>query len=505
VLSHLTALSNGFIWLDHAHIEGGLALAQPGQVAALFGGGFAGTGFYRPLMSVSLSLDAALGGGPLVYHATTLAWHAAAATLTTIAGGALGLTRRAALVAGLLFGAHPATSLVADAIAFRSEAMIAVALLLAVTLHLGGRPRLAALGLLAGALTKETALVLGPLFMLALFAGERRRPAGNGDRPLARWGPMASALAVAMGLRMAFAPPWRSSFATLSASQSVGTRLASLAKSALRAVLPFDGSVCDAFPVASVGSARSLAGGLVALGVGWLAWRRRGPALLMALALLPSLDLVPISRWWSPHYLYLPLAFAAMVVAGLADRGPRALAGVLGMVAAFAVLSLAEGRRYRSDQSLWAAELAAHPECREAQFYQGEVHRERQNWEAAARHYGRALAATPGVLSYVDQPAAAQNLGVVRLEQGRLAEAQAAFQVARDLAADPSARRRLTHNIAVVALRAGRPDEAARLLEPETARPDALPESLLVEARALQRLGRQGEARALIRRLEGRR
>src|SRR5439155_10758982 len=172
--------------------------------------GFAGTSFYRPLMSVSLSLDAALGGGPLVYRAITLAWHAAAATLTMIAAGALGLSRRAALVAGLLFGAHPATSLVADAIAFRSEAMMTVALLLAVTLQLRGRPRLAAVALLAGALTKETALVLGPLFMLAPFAGDRGRPAGNGDRPLARWGPAAGALAVAVTLRMACAPPWRS-------------------------------------------------------------------------------------------------------------------------------------------------------------------------------------------------------------------------------------------------------------------------------------------------------
>ena len=33
---------------------------------------------------------------------------------------------------------------------------------------------------------------------------------------------------------------------------------------------------------------------------------------LFALALLPSLDLVPVMRFWSPHYLYVPLTFGAM-------------------------------------------------------------------------------------------------------------------------------------------------------------------------------------------------
>ncbi|HYQ31414.1 MAG TPA: hypothetical protein VER04_29480, partial [Polyangiaceae bacterium] len=60
--AHASALWGDFIWLDHAHIEQGLALAPAGEWLSLFAHGFAGTGFYRPLMSASLSLDAALGG-----------------------------------------------------------------------------------------------------------------------------------------------------------------------------------------------------------------------------------------------------------------------------------------------------------------------------------------------------------------------------------------------------------------------------------------------------------
>src|SRR5262249_8656376 len=81
ILSQFGCLRAGFVWLDHAHIEDGLALAKWNELHRLFTQGFAGTGYYRPLMSVSLSLDAALGGGPLLYHSVTLLWHVAAALL----------------------------------------------------------------------------------------------------------------------------------------------------------------------------------------------------------------------------------------------------------------------------------------------------------------------------------------------------------------------------------------------------------------------------------------
>ena len=63
-------------------------------------------------------------------------------------------------------------------------------------------------------------------------------------------------------------------------------------------------------------------GGLVfvIVALGAFAWKRRGIALLLALALLPAVQLVPVTRWWSPHYLYVPLAFAALLVAEEIER-----------------------------------------------------------------------------------------------------------------------------------------------------------------------------------------
>jgi tetratricopeptide (TPR) repeat protein len=506
-IAHAMSLAGGFVWLDHAHLEDGLAITSLGHAGRLFTTGFAGTGFYRPLMALSLSLDAAVAGvgagAPWLFHLTSLLWHAAAAVMVILAARSLGLVRPAPEVAGLLFAVHPAGALVADAIAFRSEAMIAVALLALIVFHQRRRPLPAALALLAGALTKETALVLAPLFIVALeLPDERAEPSASSRARL--WAAEAAAFALALGLRLGFAPAWRAGFVALDADQAVGTRLASLAKSAGFLLLPIVRTICDAFPIRSMASPAALAGAVVLIGLGLLAYRRRGPALLLALAVLPALNLVPIMRWWSPHYLYVPLAFAAMLAAEAGLRaGRRGLvaAGVVAVV--WAGLSLSDGRRFASDAALWAPEVAAQPACREGHFYLAEVERQGRHFDAAADHYERALAPTTGIISYVDRSAALQNLGVVRIEQNRPDEARAALHAALDLVTQDEPRRRLTHNLAAAELRFGNAAEAARLLAPEVARPDALPESIFLGARALHQLGREAEAGALLRRLPG--
>jgi len=500
--AHAVALGGGFIWLDHAHIQKGLALASgAGGWGRLFSEGFAGTGFYRPLVSVSLSLDAALGGAPWLYHATTLAWHGAAAVMCAVAAEALGLTRRSAVLAGVLFAAHPATSLVAAAIAFRSESMIAAALLALVTLHLKGRAGPAAAVLLAGALTKETALLLGPLIIAALELLDPARSTVDRRARARLLAAEAAAVVVAVALRMAFAPAWRAEFPPLTFGQAAGTRLASLAKSALRVVLPIDGTLCDDFAIAGILGGRAAAGAVVAVVLIVLAWKCRGPLMLFALALLPSLNLVPVMRWWSPHYLYVPLAFAAMAAAQALALGRGGRLVLAAVVLVFAGGSARSAARFRADETLWRPEVAARPACREGHFYMGEIARQGGRPQEAAEHYQRAVAVTEGVLSYVDRAAALQNLGAVRLELRQPAEAAAAFRAALAVAGGAERPRELTHNLAVAELAAGNPAEAARLLEPETDRTDARPQSILVRARALHRMGRQDEAAALIRRL----
>jgi hypothetical protein len=499
IAAHATALRGGFIWLDHAHLEDGLALASPSRFLELFTRGFAGTGFYRPLMALSLSLDAAVSGAPAFYRSVTLFWHALAALGVGVCARALGLSARAALVAGAGFAVHPLTALVASATAFRSESMSLVFLLGLLVAHRAGSSGWAAAAMLGGALTKETAWLLGPLFVAAAELDARR--AGRPSAKLLLVSE-AAAFGLASALRWAFAPPFRATHLDLSWGEALGTRLAAFAKSALALTLPFDRGVCDAFPVTPLASVAALSGAAALAGVAWLAYRRRGVARLFALALLPALQLVPVMRWWSPHYLYVPLAFGAMLFGELAERwrGARLLV-LAGAGVACAALSLTEGRRYGSDTALFGPEVTREPACREAHFFLGEAARERRRWSDAAAHYERALHPTPGYLAYLDELATLENLGAARFASGELERAKAAWSSALARAASSERARYLVHDLAVLALREGDAQEAARLLEAESTRPDALPASLTVRARALHALGRDDEAMRLTARL----
>src|SRR5262249_36624198 len=154
--------------------------------------------------------------------------------------------------------------LVADAIAFRSEAMIAVALFGLIATHVRRNPWLAGLFMLLGGLSKETALVLGPLFVIALemtatrkrrsrrcpqVPGEGAQEDGKTGRSLffssylpvflspfrrspRMWLTEGAALAIALGLRILYAPAFRAEAASMPLGQAIGTRLSSLARAA---------------------------------------------------------------------------------------------------------------------------------------------------------------------------------------------------------------------------------------------------------------------------------
>jgi hypothetical protein len=484
-LAHATALPGRFLWLDHGDLEAGAAIAPLSQLLGLFTRGFARTGFYRPLTAVALSLDAAWHAGPLPFHLTNLVAHALAAALVVVLGSELGLSRLRALAAGALFAVHPVTAVVTGAIAYRAEALLTVALLSALIGHLRGRFGLTLLGVLAAGLFKETGLVLAPLLLLALAPR--------------RWLPVGVGTGLALLLRLAFAPAWRASFPPLTLVEHVGTRGGAVLRSALALVSPWTTGLCDDTPVLGLLAPAALVGLAILLALVWLGVRAPGAPRLFTLSLLPALVLVPVPRFWSPHYLYVPLAFGALALAGILP-GSRAVRVVSGLVlAGCATLSLLAGLRYLDDEALFLPEVAARPSCREGWLYIGDARRTRGDAEGSLDAYAHALAPTPGVLAYVDRAAAAQNLGVAALSLGELGQAERAFREGLRLSTDAANRRALIHDLAVTRLQMGHPEETLQLLGDACVRPESLP--LCVGA--LQTLGRHDDAAALRARAEG--
>ena len=236
VLAHAPVLNAGFTWLDHGDLEDGAAIAAPGAWLSLFTHGFARTGFYRPFTALTLSLDTATHLGPTIFHVTNLLWHAAAAVLVVLVGLELGLVRRAALLAGAIFAVHPVTSIVIGAISYRAEALVTVALLLAVLAQRRGWSAMAFVSVLVAGLSKETGLALAPLVLICTM----KLPL----RPRVALAGFAG-FAVALGLRLAYAPAWRTPAAPLTLAEHVGTRAGAFVRSALALVAPIDGSICD--------------------------------------------------------------------------------------------------------------------------------------------------------------------------------------------------------------------------------------------------------------------
>ena len=159
------------------------------------------SGYYRPLMLLSLALDrAAFGLSSAEAHFHSLLWHLGAVAAL------YGLLRRLVSPAGALAGAalfalHPVQSEVLALVAARNDAMAAALLLLSLllvvdkeakgALALGG----SALALLAGLLSKESA-ALAPVWLLALDLARWRRPG-----PLKRYAPLMVAVAAWLLLR----------------------------------------------------------------------------------------------------------------------------------------------------------------------------------------------------------------------------------------------------------------------------------------------------------------
>ncbi len=493
LLAHGLALGGDFVWLDHAHIEHGLALRPLSQVGRLFTEGFAGTGYFRPLVAVSLSLAAALQKlifgvqGPQIYHLTTLLWHVSACILLRQLALELRCTTWAALGAACVFAVHPASTLVAELIAFHSESMTLCGLLLLLLGLLRSNTKNAVLGVLLAGLSKETGLALTPLLLLSSVCFIRSFTLNKKQLVvvIAVW-------STVLFLRALYAPEWRSQPPMLDLDESLGTRFSALAKTA-RHLLGFTPlrSVCDDLAIRNLISVDSLLGIFVGGTLVVVAWQRRGAWIWSIFSLLPVLQIVPVARFWSPHYAYIPLAFLLLASAG--DISKNTALAVLSQsrkvwsLAVMIIMALVIGlgsSRFNDEPLLWMSEVSDSPRCREAHFFLAEQLRLAGRFEEAQASYTQALRESRRSISYLDEQAAHANLGVVYLELKQPTLARKHFTRALEYPEALAQRTQITHNLALAALLSADPATTIRLLSPGIE--SAVPESQRIYAAAIQ-------------------
>ena len=158
-------------------------------------------------------------------------------------------------------------------------------------------------------LSKETTLFWVPaLFLAREFSRSREVQLQRGC--VVAWCVTVALLAGYLVARQLAVPDgWSRSHVPLSLVESVGTRLAALTVQLIHVVNPQVPVLSDAMPIVGIGWPAIVGGAaLVGLTAGALRWRGTQVGWVLGfclVALAPSLNLVPLPRFTSPHYGYL--------------------------------------------------------------------------------------------------------------------------------------------------------------------------------------------------------
>jgi hypothetical protein len=367
LLAHLPALNGGFVWDDLPLLRDRpdlhrLDTALPAALSDFFPGqgGAAGGGYLRPVPVLLNALTWQItDGAPLAFRLTNLALHLGSVAMLFGLLRRLGLGAWGAALAAAIFGLHPAQTEAVDFVSGRTDLLAAFFGLAALHgLHRGTPRALAGAGVafLLALGSKEVALGLLPVALLV--APDAR----------ARWRGGAVLGAVAVALLAARASsgvptPGRLFFG----AGDVPVAVPSLAGFYVRlALAPLDLRAVYALPgVASPGLDTLLGAGLLlALAAGTL----RGTALVrlgcvwVGACLLPVLHVLPLSTLVAPRYLYLPLAGAGLLLACAAARVPERWRRGFALAPALClVLTPVRAADWRTEATLWSAELDAEP------------------------------------------------------------------------------------------------------------------------------------------------
>lgn len=416
---------------------------------------------YRPVVTVSTMVDYRLGVDPRIAgHVQTSLWHGATSALVEVLASTI-VSPEAALVAALTFAVHPVATEAASCLGFREDVLVAFFAVATVLLSLSPRPgrrRWALLTCLLALFTKENAIVIPALVLLARLTVGRARPLARRAQAL-ELGGLALVTALYLLIRfhvMAGPYPFTDPVAgTFAASIVAAPRI--LAHDLRLFVVPWPLLVAYShmFPFGASWASQLpwvLADLGVAAGAVWLARVRPviGFGMLWYMvALAPTLHLAPMRVETADRFVHLSLVGGALALGGLYDAlaqssrwlGARRVARGAAGVGILALLVLTELRipTWHDDFTLWTDTLRHNPGA-----YIGHAVLA-QRFEAAGqaaesqRELELALATCPRENEFGRTRFCARyagSLGFIRLTRGDRDAARKAFDEAMTFARD---------------------------------------------------------------------
>lgn len=403
-VAHAPALGGGFVWDDIILLRDRVALhrletAWTRAFADFFpvqGGIGAGGGYFRPVPVLLNALTwQCTDGAAWAFRISNLGLHLACVGLLMALLRRWGSPALGAALGGAFFGLHPTTTDAVDFISGRTDVLATFFVLLAfhgATAKSGASRRgqwAAATAFLLALGSKEVALGALPALVLSAPPGARRSVA------LSLGGVALGMIALRMGADIA--APQRAFFST-DALPVVVPGLVTFYAGLL--VAPTLLQAIYTLPdLSSLGMATLVGLGLLcAWAIGMIRWQGRARlGLVLALgALAPALHFIPLSTLAAPRYLYMPLLGVAVLIALAAERLPGRWPRALVLLPAVGLLlTPLRAADWRSERTLWTAELDVEPGSFTAHQNLGATLAEEGDLDGAAYHLREAARLRP--------------------------------------------------------------------------------------------------------------
>jgi tetratricopeptide (TPR) repeat protein len=435
-------LDRGFVYDDFIVIRGERPIAGPGDLLRIFREPhYAFRPYYRPVARLTYAAQATLHGvdDPLPYHLfnAVLAGCFALGAWRIYRLPGLGIDPVIAGPGALVLALHPvAASCVFPASSGRETLLPAALMMASLYLHLrgGARRRLLAWLLFTLALfSKESAVVLLPLFLVADVLRPTAGPAPSFRSLARRHLPMLASLIAYLGIRLTI---FKGGEFRLQDGPLLF--LATPVYAIQTCLLPFADPVYEPVrfsdwisPVRlAIASAVLLAGAVTALRRGFN-WRVLGFwAGLFFLGMLPTANILVQDAPYCERYVLLPLVALVGLACGIASRGRRprlaAAAGLVLLLVAAAV-SARYASVFRTNLGFCEQWARTSPIHYLPHFNLGKAQEDANLLAEAERSYLRSISLDPAL------PSSHNNLGSIYLRTGRNEEALRAFRRSREL------------------------------------------------------------------------
>jgi tetratricopeptide (TPR) repeat protein len=403
---------------------------------------------YRPLLVTTFAIDRALfGPGALGHHAVNVALHGLTAIMVLFWLVALGVHARVAGVTALLFAVHPINSEAVCYISSRSELLMGLCMLAALTFYArsSGKPsRMAAsmLAAMASLLAKSVGVITPAAIILAdFFSGGMRRVRQN-------W--LAYSLFAIPTLMYLFAVRGAAAYAVLdSPVRPLVHQLWTQAKAQVYYLqliaLPVHLNVEHQFQVSARAEPAAFLAVLFLLSLATTVWILRRQLRWMALAagwwvlLLIPTTLIPLIVLVNEHRLYMAalgvlLPIAVCLVRLEKSRNQKRLRmatwALAGYTIVLALLTMQRTGDWADEITLWSDSAAKSPQMLRPHLRLADGLSRAGDKRGAEASYLRAIALRP------QHPGALNNLGLLYRELHRDAEAELQFRALLSVSAD---------------------------------------------------------------------